>query len=313
VTLRTAISKTRVTIGDPIRYTLTVEADPGVRVILPNLGANLGAFEIRDYDVHRSKVGRRQRWTAVFTVATYDTGKFKIPPVDIYYAANGKLGSLRSQPVEIIVESLKPEAQADIKDIKPPATVKLTVWDFRWLISGVVVLLAGVIGLRLILKRRPTGALEPVLLSEPPPPPDQEALQALSDLERSRLLEEGKVKEFYTRLSDILRRYLERQFEIPALESTTAEVIASLRNADFVQEEMALVESVLEVSDLAKFAQFIPPHDRGAQGIDQVRQVVTSTTARVAARLGIAVAQNLPTEEGAKESSVLEGVDDAVR
>ncbi|NCO33047.1 MAG: DUF4381 family protein [Armatimonadetes bacterium] len=282
VTLRTSIGKTRVTIGDPIRYTLTVEADPGVNIVLPNLGANLGAFEIRDYDVQRSKVGKQQRWTAIFTVATYDTGKFNIPSVEVAYEANGKVGSLASQPVEVTVESVKPGEQADIRDIKPPAMVKLTAWDFRWLIATVVAVLAVVIALWWFLHRRNREATAPFALSEPPVPTDREALNALSDLERSDLLAAGKVKEFYTQLSEILRRYIERQFEIPALESTTREVMANMGQSDFDAEEVILVEALLNMSDLVKFAKLVPPPERGAQNIEKVRRLVVNSAQRAA-------------------------------
>lgn len=279
-----SVDRSTVTIGDPIRYTLTIEADSKVRVLPPELGANLGAFEIRDYNRHQSRTRKGQRWTVEFVIAAYDTGKFTIPPVSVSYEANGKVGSVATQPVDIMVESVKPSQEADIKDVKPPAFVQLTAWDFRWLILSAVGLVLVLIGLWLLVRRRRRVPLEEAVPVEPYVAPHEQALAALDELERAGLLEAGQVKEFYSRLSEILRRYLERQFEIPALESTTREVVEQLPKADLDAGEAQGVEALLSLSDLVKFAKLIPAPSRGPEGIAGVRDLVVTCAARIAAR-----------------------------
>lgn len=276
--------------GDPIKYTLTIESDDKTKVTPPDLGANLGSFEIRDYSVHRSRTKTGRRWTVTFVLAAYDTGKFTVPPVSVVYEVEGKVGELSSQPVEIAVESVKPSEQADLKDLKPPGSVQLTAWDFRWLILSVVALMGVAVGLLLLFRRRSSEELEQTISVDPPVPPDHEAVTALERLANSGLLESGQVKEFYTRLSEILRRYLERQFEIPALESTTGEIVDRLHLANFEGEERQLAVSLLNLCDLVKFAKLLPPVERGTAGIEEVRRLVLNSAARIAAKRAAAEA-----------------------
>lgn len=280
ITIHSSVDRNHVTVGDPIRYTLTIESDAKCKVTPPDLGVNLGAFEIRDYHVHRSRTQRGQRWTVEFVIAIYDVGKFTIPPISVTYETNGKVNSIASQPVDITVESVKPSQQADIRDIKPPASVRLSVWDFRWLILAVLLLLALGIGVRVWLKRRKPKIEEQALIEKPPVPPDEEALAALQALVSSGLLESGQTKEYYSRLSQILRRYLERQFEIPALESSTSEVVQRLHLANLSTGESQCVSAILALSDLVKFAKFVPPVARGAEACEQIREIVLQSAAR---------------------------------
>ena len=80
----------------------------------------------------------------------------------------------------------------------------------------------------------------------------------LNHLFDSDFLRRGKIKEYYLRLSEILRIYFERRFQILAIESTTYEIIRALRQKSIEPELIRKIAEVLEAADLAKFAKWIP-------------------------------------------------------
>ncbi len=89
-------------------------------------------------------------------------------------------------------------------------------------------------------------------------PPFDMAMQNLKELDNARLLKEGNVKEYYVRLTDILRRYIEDELDIPAMESTTGEIMDTLRNKDISNETKDRIRELLKESDFVKFAKYEP-------------------------------------------------------
>jgi hypothetical protein len=105
------------------------------------------------------------------------------------------------------------------------------------------------------------------IVGPPPPPPepaDLKALRRLQDLLDMGWLEGGKIKEFYSGISDIVRGYLEEAFKTPALERTTAEIARQLRRKTEISNERQLeLKELLENCDLVKFAKFQPDSEEG--------------------------------------------------
>jgi hypothetical protein len=103
---------------------------------------------------------------------------------------------------------------------------------------------------------------------------------ALDDLARIRqlgLLEEGRVKEHYTLVSDTIRIYIERAYGVPMLERTTGEIRSSLRQSNLSQKNTRQVIVFLEESDVVKFSEFAPDRTSAHALIAQGRQIVEET------------------------------------
>ena len=93
-------------------------------------------------------------------------------------------------------------------------------------------------------------------------PPHEKALDELNKLKEDKLWQAGQSKLYFTRLTDILREYLDSRFAINAMEMTSTEILKSLR----ANKETKLVEKnmkqILEVADFVKFAKMSPlPED----------------------------------------------------
>ena len=85
------------------------------------------------------------------------------------------------------------------------------------------------------------------------------ALNSLEDLRLKRLIENGRVKEYYSEISEIIREYLFGRFYISAIEMTTDEILSEVENVkDISNDSISLLDYILKNSDLVKFAKFIP-------------------------------------------------------
>ena len=108
-------------------------------------------------------------------------------------------------------------------------------------------------------------------------PPHERAVLELERLKARRFLEEGKTKEFYSELADILRRYLERGFQIDSLERTTFELVKILKERNFPEDALGRTKTVLENSDLVKFAKFIPERNFADGLCEELVEIVNLT------------------------------------
>jgi hypothetical protein len=108
-------------------------------------------------------------------------------------------------------------------------------------------------------------------------PPHELALKKLDALRQKNRIAAGQVKEHYAELTDILREYLEKRFEIPALESTTHETVQALQGLEFPNPLIAPLQQLLEQADLAKFARSIPEESFYESSFSLARQLILDT------------------------------------
>jgi len=259
-----------ITIGDRIRYELTVEAQPGVEFSFPEFGENLGVFAIKDFG--HSPEQKRRDGTVIasqwYVLDTYITGIYVIPPAVVSYTLEGdeEEHGVSVPQLAVRVESLleKEGQPTDIRDIKGPVEIPA---DRRraYILAGVIVgTVLAVVLLALLLKRRRRR-----LEIEQIEPPWETALRELGALKSWDPLKEGRVEEYYVTLSGIVRHYLERRFGLRAPEMTTDEFFELMsRDGTLVPAHKQLVSEFLEHCDLVKFARYGPSSDEidGAHG-----------------------------------------------
>ncbi len=257
VQLDSRVDPAQVTVGDLIRLTLTVTADPGVEVDLPEPGPDMGEFEVLGHEVAGPVEDDGHRiWTVVYTLALYKTGSFEIPPVAVSYRGEGvQAGSVRTQEHSVRVESTLSDDSKDILDIKGPLEIPRSLWSlWPWFAAAL-----GLAALIFLYLRRKGGEAPSAVSRKPRLSPYDEAYRALRRLRDSGLLEEGQLKPYFTRLSEIIRRYLERRYLIQAMESTTTQLLDQLRKMSLALDELKLFRDFFPCCDLVKFAKYAPP------------------------------------------------------
>ena len=123
VSVSSQVDKARITIGDLIEYSITVVHDKDIQIEMPGLGANLGGFDIRDYNVVEPEKRDGMIVSGVqYTISMFFTGEFEIPPLTVaYYTPDDSTAKyLTTEKIKIVVESVKPSEAGDIRDIKTP-------------------------------------------------------------------------------------------------------------------------------------------------------------------------------------------------
>ncbi len=261
IEVESKIDRSEMLIGDVIEYSILAKHDPDIEVKELPMAANLGQFEIRDYTVHDPVKSDGKILERIdYQISTFDTGEYTIPPVAIKYtvAQDSVVKSIKTEPLTITVNSLNPDEAGDIRDIKPPLAPAPNYKNLILLIVGIVLVLLLTVGIYIVLRRRKQGKPLFPQRTEPPRPPHEVALEALHRLRQSDLLATGQVKTFFSELSEILRVYIEDRYFIDAMEMTTREMLAALREQTADTESIEMLREVAETADLVKFAKFMP-------------------------------------------------------
>ena len=253
----TSIDTTKNKIGAEFKLTLKTDVDTLSKVVFPKL-KNIGALEvIRSYPIDTVKNNDRYELIKKYGLTQFDSGKYSVPSIKIlinnkpYYS-----DSLQVEVANVEVDTLK-QKMYDIKDIVP---VKSTIGDW-WKYLLFITLIAGIGALVYwYIKKQQKKVIEKEVYKTP----IERATNLLNDLEKKELWQKGEIKSYYSELTDIARNYIEEAIEIPAMESTTSELILGLRTASVKkkmtvsQETIENLERVLKQADLVKFAKSKP-------------------------------------------------------
>lgn len=191
-------------------------------------------------------------------VQAFDSGLYRLPSL-LYL--DGK-DTLRSNELTLKVVPVKASAEdpiADYAGVSDPAGWSIFdyvpdwVLDFWWLI--ILILAAIVLFVWGLLRYRKQGSLLP---PKPEPTPYEKAVRSLKELKAGNLWEKGLEKEYYTRLTEILRQYLAGRFGINAMEMTSRQILQHLRSNESISSQSPKVRQILDMADFVKFAKVRP-------------------------------------------------------
>ena len=253
----TSIDTTKNKIGAEFKLTLKTDVDTLSKVVFPN-ARNFGALEvIQSYPIDTIRKNDRYELVKKYGLTQFDSGKYTIPSVGILINNKAFLSdSIKVEVADVQVDTLK-QKMYDIKDI---VAVKDGIGDW-WKYLLVILLLAGlgVLAYWYFKKHQKEKIQEEIYKT-----PIEKATSLLNNLEKKELWQRGEVKEYYSELTDIVRNYIEEAIEIPAMESTTSELIEGLKVASrkkkmkLSQETIENLFVVLKQADLVKFAKSKP-------------------------------------------------------
>ena len=279
--MTTTLDTTRITVGDRLRLDVRIRHPANAAVSWPD-SLELAPFELLDVAIPPA---RRQGDVAVssatFSLTAFELGELELPSFQVTVLhPQGREEVLETDRYGVEVMSVGVEEGSDIREIRGPLAIPVGVLTLlAWLVALVLVGAA----VYAVVRRRRGGASDgKVRVGPPPRPPHEVALEALDELEASGLLARGEVKEFHIRVSEILRRYIEDRFRVPALEMTTWEVLGGLQSIGIHQEIRTDLRRFLDQCDLVKFAK-ATPRDADSRAVlelgrDLVRRSIPSTT-----------------------------------
>jgi len=254
-------------VGDQIKLKLQVDNYQNKNIIFPQFEDTImGGVEVMQaFDNDTINQGKTLQKQYLITSFEYDT-VFKIPA--FYILSNND--TLETNPIILRVDMPHIDsnfvAQIDttqmmrIRDIKPPKNTPWTFAEFwhEWGNAILIFILVVLIILFIVYYIKRRNANKPIFVAPKPLiPPHIIANKELNNLKNRRLYQQGKIKKYYTELTDILRVYIEKRFQIPAVESVSYETLAALENI-ISQEAYEKIQKILNTADMVKFAKANP-------------------------------------------------------
>ena len=266
-------------IGEQIQYKVSVETPANIPVSFPEgqTFAPLEMVKTRAADTLRD--GGKYRLVKEYYLTQFDEGKYTIPSQKI--RINNKdyfTDSLLVEVHTVAIDTLK----QPLYDIKPIQEVKKPFTSYGWIltiIAAVLLLLIVAFVYFVFIRKKKFSFLQ----TQKKLPPFDRAIQDLKELQNSKYLIQSQHKEYYTRLTDIVKAYLEEEVHILAKESTTDELLAKINllqekgKLNLNQETITNLKRVLQTADLVKFAKNKPSDDNAEYDRETIENVVIKT------------------------------------
>ena len=275
-TIKATIDSTRVLIGAQLNYTLQVKADTNALVVFPEK-ALFTPFEIlEESPIDTLRAQSHYLYTKRYALIQFDSGRYVIPQQQVLVNGFSKIAdTFAIEVLNVAVDTLK----QPLYDIKPIQEVEK---NYDALISRIVwgllifLIVAALVYVYFFQKRRKE-------LREQALPPFDRALGALKALEAEKPTAQEEYKMYYSRMTDVVRRYLEEEAKISAMESTSDELLLkleALKAAGKLELESATIKrlrAVLQTADLVKFAKELPDYGVANNDRKAVENVVIET------------------------------------
>ena len=289
------------TIGDRIKYTITIRGDeaekidPAVRLLQPE------PFEVVDVEVSKQTSPEGVAIGQIsFTLVPFETGKLRLPPYIYEWTdAGGDSASAVTGEIFVEINSVLTEGEGEPgKDVILGEAEPTPDWK-GYIVPLLIVAAIIVLVLYLIRRwrvKRDEEANRKIVLT-----PYELALKELESIAREDVYSVGKVKAYFSSISDAVRRYIEGEFRINAMELTTYEL-----SRDFPAPLSGYSESVialLEECDSVKFAKAKPDKVEAGAALESAFGFVRAS----GARFSVSSDSDPETGRGAETAKTAEG------
>ena len=194
------------------------------------------------------------------TLMTFDTGQIQLPAVGLKYAPSFddpmRLQAF-TEPIDLYATTITVDTTLAYKPIVEPIAAPIRMKEvFPWILAVLLLVLVG-LGIWFFVKRRKTHIdADGNVIKGPVIPPYDKAVSELENLRQQKLWQSGKVKEYFSSLTDIAREYIEGQFGVNAVEMTTDDILEEIKPLHFSTEAYNKLKDTMEVADLVKFAKY---------------------------------------------------------
>ena len=273
--LETSIDSTKIKIGSQFNLTLKATVDSTSAVGFPE-GKTFGQLEVLEsYPTDTIKKGALYELIKKYGLTQFDSGRYVVPGLPVIIDGEPfQSDSLAIEVTNVKVDTLK-QKMYDIKDVAT-ADSKMS-WLWLYILLGLAAIgAAGFFAYRYFKNRKVEPKQAPVVFKSP----IEKATIQLRNLENKELLQKGAIKDYYSELTDIARTYIEEAIHVPAMESTTSELIEAMRQA-VMRKRMSLsretfeeLERVLRTADMVKFAKSKPMEFEVAEDRNRIEKTI---------------------------------------
>lgn len=274
--LQTAVDSLSIQIGAQLNYTLQIKADSTDQVLFPERTSFLPFEILEEFPIDTLRAESHYLYTKKYALIQFDSGRYWLPRQPVILNSNTFLSdSIQIEVRSVLVDTLKQK----MFTIKPLIEVERNYdqWlrNVLWSIFLLILALGALYSYFQWQKRK--------IARENKLPPFDQALYDLKSLETQMPVDQHEYKYYYSKLTDIVRRYLEEEAKIDALESTSDELLNKLT---LLQDSGKIIlhtdtiknlKRVLVTADLVKFARSLPEHGVAFEDRNLVKEVVIDT------------------------------------
>ncbi len=280
VVVEAQLDRVSIAIGDQTLLHISARIPVKTAITFPQLADSIGKVQIvkalkADTSVDKANPNF-ETINHSYVITAFDAGVYELPA----FTFQTQTGDFKTGTVTLQVKAVPVDTTKTFYDIKQPLTVSYTFWDWlkdHW--KAILITLAAILaiaGLIYYYKKRPKKEA-PVLAAAPALPLDTIILNKLNELRAKNLWQQGQVKLYYSELSDVLREYLEKRYQVKAHEQTTDEIFTGLEEKDVPQESKNLLKQVLTLADLVKFAKEKPEAFQNEQSMENAVNFIVQT------------------------------------
>lgn len=299
--ITTSIDSSQIKIGSQFLLTIKASVNAKDKVVFPE-GKFFGALEVLEsFPIDTVKNNANYELIKKYGLTQFDSGKYAIPKLLV--KINQK--AFRTDSLSVLVNNVQVDTTKqqmyDIKNIIATEEKPSSEW-WKWLVLLGLIIASGFAAYFIIKKIQKREDLAEEFFASP----IEKAIAYLQNLDKKQLLQKGEVKEYYSEMTDIARTYIEESVKVPAMESTSSELIAALKKAISEKkmftnrDELEQFKGVLENADLVKFAkskplQFEIEKDKGI--IDKFLIIIDKALPRSEAEAEVLFAEEVRKKE----------------
>jgi len=261
------LDSANILIGDQVKFFLEVDHPKNIEVGFPNvpdtIKQKIEVLNRSSVDTFELKDESYQKQIQSFLITCFDSGSYRIPPYWFRINFGGRTDSIPSNGVTLNVHTMPVDTTRGPTDIKMPYGAPLTLKEVTPYILGIMLLGAIIFFIVYSIKRKKANKPIFSIPEKPKEPAHIIALRELDRIKNEKLWQQGKIKEFYSEVTETLRKYIEDRFEIPAMEKTSDETLENFRfRRDLIDEKsFDNLSQLLKLADLVKFAKYEPLPD----------------------------------------------------
>lgn len=279
ISVKAKLEPSEIRIGEQAKFKIELSQPSTEKISWPVIADTLATnvHVLEKLSVDTVLAAEKMNITAEYLVTSYDSGYYYIPELTFETTT----GKYLSNPVGLSVNTVQVNEQTDdINAEKDIMSAPFSWIEFaKWSGIGLSIILLVVI-IVLLLMRFVFNKKVEILPKEPEViiPAHVVALQKLEQIKVEKLWQSGKIKLFYTQLTDVIREYLASAYDINAMELTTDEIVALVKKNKDLEEIRTVLKEMLELSDLVKFAKFIPLENENEASVINAFMIVEKTT-----------------------------------
>ena len=277
-----AIDSTTIYIGDQTDMHLRATIESTEQVALPRYGEilidGIEIVERTGVDTTVLQDGRVQL-NQTLTLTSFNDSLFFIPPQPFVSGED----TLWSDGMSLnVIQPFEIDTTLAITDIKPLQRAPIWWWGIiRWVLLAIGCILLGIGAwyfIKWAMHRKKGGELQ--LAEVEKRPAEEVALEKLDKIKAEKIWQEGKVKEYQTELTDVIREYIGRRYEVKSTEKTSDETLRELKPLMGEQKELfERLRKMLSLADLVKFAKWHTTPDENESALLTAYDFVHETTA----------------------------------